>query len=118
MKLDEALDVVAEALSKDVDYMDMENRILAAVKKQQGIEDLYFYTGSNWFYCGTENPRKTHWIISHPNIDNDTPTSDILRRITSLMHGRWSQVCYDGDRFENMDDLKRHHLTKKLAGIK
>lgn len=118
MKLDEALDVIAEALSKDVDYMDMENRILAAIKKQQVIEDLYFYTGSNWFYCGTEDPQKTHWMISHPNIDQNTPASEILRRVTSLMHGRWANVYYDSYRFKNMDDLKRYHLTKKLAGIK
>lgn len=118
MKLDEALDVVAEALSKDLHYMDMERRMLDAIKKQQGIEDLYFYAGGNWFYCGTENPRKTYWIISHPNIDNDTPTNEILCRLTSLMHGKWSQVCYDGEKFESLDDLKRYHLTKKLAGIK
>jgi len=118
MKLDEALDVVAEALPKDVDYMDMEKRILAAIKKRQGIEDLYFYEGGGWFYCGTEDPLKTHWVISHPNIDHNTPIHEKLRRITSLMHGRWAQVCYDSERFENIDDLKRYHLTKKLAGIK
>jgi len=116
MNLDKALDIVAEYLNAE-NYYDMEKKLLDAVKKRYGIEDLYFFTGSNWFYCSTEDPTKTHWIINHPNLDHDTSTHEILGRIISLIHGKWSTVYYDGKKFNNLADLKEYHLTKKLAGI-
>ena len=116
--LDEALEVVAKAMSKDIKYREMEELLLGAVKKLHGIEDLYFYTGGGWFYCGTENPSKTHWMIEHPNINHHTPIQDKLWHLTSLINGNFASVLYDGERFTSMEDLKRYHLTKKLAGIK
>ncbi|KKM77322.1 hypothetical protein LCGC14_1371250 [marine sediment metagenome] len=117
MKIEEALDVIAESLDT-IDYCEIERRLLHAIQKKHAIEDLYFYEGSGWFYCSTKDPRKDHDMISHPNINVFTPTHELLRRVSNLVAGKWCIVCHEGQKFDNIDDLKRYHLTKKLAGIK
>jgi len=118
MKLDKALDTMAKSIAAgELSCYEVASKLIEAIKKDQGIEDLYFYMGDSWFYCSDKDPRKNYQLMTHPNIQLDGPAIEVLQRLGSLINGKYGQVCWNGQRFENIEDLKRYHFTKKLAGI-
>lgn len=111
MKLDEALDVVAGNIDKG--YSTIEKMLYDAFIKHHGLEDLHFFGDHSWFYCSDIKPP------SHIMYKYTSTVRDKLYRLSALASGN-GLVIYWGDgnhRFRTIDEVKRHHFTKKLAGL-
>ena len=112
MNIDEALITIAEAV-KDNNIYDLKQALIKPLKKAYGVEDLIFWKdNSNWYYCGHKVPDK--WNSHHITKDD---FDDLLLHLRWLHEGKGT-VFYQGQRFENLNDLKQEILIKKLADIK
>lgn len=110
------LDTIAGMISNGVGYDEMIKMLYNAFLEHHGLEDLHFFGDDSWFYCSDTKPTQYEMCRRY-----DMKPSDKLRRLCYLAsNDGWGKVMYWGDgghSFDNIEDVKRHHLTKKLAGI-
>ena len=119
MDLDQTLEIVAENF-KNIDYYDFNKKLLNAIKRCYGIEDLYFYCSDDnfWWHCSEEDPKENYNLRYHPNIKVDPSVEEVLRRLTGwIKKGYGTGIGYDGQRFDTLEELKRHRLIRDLSGI-
>lgn len=113
MKVDEALNIISEAVRNGEIY-NLKQALIKPLKKAYGVEELIFWKdNSNWFYCGFVGPNRSLWSSSLDKVDD---FDDLLYYLKSLNEGK-SSVFFEGRRYESLNDLRQEILIRKLAGI-